>query len=57
MAKKKDDSSTSNQIMWIAGAAAVTAFAMYYVNRQLNEREELQKLRYQAQLKEAEPEK
>ena len=46
MAKKKNDDDTTNKIMWVAGTAAVTAFAMYYVNRHLNEREELNRLRY-----------
>ncbi|MHC4433924.1 MAG: hypothetical protein ACYTBS_18950 [Planctomycetota bacterium] len=46
MAKKKNDDDTTNKIMWVAGTAAVTAFAMYYVNRHLNEREELSRLRY-----------
>lgn len=44
MAKDKDD--TSNKLLWIAGGAAVTAFAMYYVNKHLNEREELRRLQY-----------
>lgn len=46
MAKKSKDEDTSNKVLWIAGAAAVSAFAMYYVNRHLNEREELNRLRY-----------
>lgn len=46
MAKKKKDDDTSNKVMWVAGTAAVTAFAMFYVNRHLNEREELNRLRY-----------
>ena len=28
MAKKKNDDDTTNKIMWVAGTAAVTAFAM-----------------------------
>ena len=44
--KKSKDDDTSNKVLWIAGAAGVTAFAMYYVNRHLNEREELNRLRY-----------
>ncbi len=35
--KKSSDGETTNKVMWIAGTAAVTAFAMYYVNRNLNE--------------------
>ena len=46
MATKKSDDETSKKLLWIAGGAAVTAFAMYYVNKHLNEREELNKLRY-----------
>jgi hypothetical protein len=47
MAKKKStDDNTSNKVLWIGGAAAVTAFAMFYVNRHLNEKEELNRLRY-----------
>lgn len=56
MAKKKSDDETSNKVLWIAGGAAVTAFAMYYVNKHLNEREDLKRLRYaedQNRLKEA----
>lgn len=44
MAKSKDE--TQNKILWIAGTAAVTAFAMYYVNRSLNEKEDLRRLKY-----------
>lgn len=44
--KKKSDDETSNKLLWIAGGAAVTAFAMYYVNQHLNEREELRRLQY-----------
>jgi len=54
MAKKDED---NNKILWIAGTACITAFAMYYVNRYLNEREELQRLKYaerQERLKAAE---
>ena len=48
MAKKKSkDDDTSNKVLWIAGAASVTAFAMFYVNRHLNEKEELTRLRYE----------
>jgi hypothetical protein len=46
MAKKKKEDGASNKVLWIAGAAATTAFAMFYVNRHLNEREELNRLRY-----------
>ncbi len=55
MAKKSKDDDTGNKLLWLAGGAAVTAFAMYYVNRNLNEREELNRLRYaeKHQLKES----
>lgn len=43
--KKKDDDDTFNKVMWVAGAAGVTAFAMFYVNKHLNEKEELNRLR------------
>lgn len=43
--KKKDDDDTFNKVMWVAGAAGVTAFAMFYVNKHLNEKEELSRLR------------
>lgn len=45
MATKKTDDDSSKKLLWIAGGAAVTAFAMYYVNKHLNEREELNRLR------------
>ena len=45
MAKSNNDD-TSNRLLWIAGGAAVSAFAMFYVNRYLNEREELKRLHY-----------
>jgi hypothetical protein len=44
MAKSKDGS--QNKLLVIAGTAAVTAFAMYYVNRHLNEKEDLRRLKY-----------
>ncbi len=47
MAKKKKDDDSSNKVLWIAGAAATTAFAMFYVNKHLNEKEELNRLRYE----------
>jgi len=46
MAKKSKDEDTTNKVLWVAGTAAVTAFAMFYVNRHLNEREELNRLRF-----------
>jgi hypothetical protein len=49
---KKDD--TTNKLLWAAGAAAVGAAAMYFVNRHLKEREELQLMKLaerQARLK------
>lgn len=50
MAEKKDKDMTTT-ILWVAGSAAVTAFAMYQVNRHLNERDELKKLRYSEEMK------
>ena len=47
MGKKKKDADSSNKVLWIAGAAATTAFAMFYVNKHLNEKEELNRLRYE----------
>lgn len=44
--RKKDDDDTGNKMLWVLGTAGVTAFAMFYVNRHLNEKEELNKLRY-----------
>lgn len=46
MAKSKEDSDWGTKLLWIAGGAAVTAAAMYYVNKQLKDREELQRLKY-----------
>jgi len=47
MAKKKsDDDDTTNKLLWVLGTAAVTATAMYYVNKHLNEKEELNRLRF-----------
>jgi len=46
MAKSTKDDEATNKLLWIAGGAAVTAFAMYYVNKSLNEREELKRLKY-----------
>ena len=46
MATKKKDDDTSNKLLWLLGGAAVTAFAMHYVNKSLNEREELRRLQY-----------
>jgi len=44
--KKKEDDDTFNKVLWVAGAAGVTAFAMFYVNKHLNEKEELNRLRH-----------
>lgn len=46
MAKSKDGDEFSNKLLWIAGGALVSAGVMYYVNRHLREREELQRLKY-----------
>lgn len=45
MAKKKDDDSTTNKVLWYAGAAAVGAFSMYWVNKYLKDREDLNMMR------------
>jgi len=42
MSKSKDE--TSNRIMWVFGGAAATALTMFFVNKHLNEREELRRL-------------
>lgn len=44
MAKKKEES-TQNKLLWYAGAAGVGAFTMYWVNRYLKDREDLQMMR------------
>lgn len=41
MAKEKED----NKILWIAGTAAVTAFVVWYVNRELSDREALRRMK------------
>lgn len=46
MAKSKDGDDVSNKLLWIAGGALVSAGVMYYVNKHLREREELQRLKY-----------
>lgn len=43
MAKSKNDE-TANKVMWIVGGATVSALAMFFVNKHLNEREELKRL-------------
>lgn len=45
MASSKDKEDTTNKILWVAGTALITGFTLYYVNKALNEREELQRLR------------
>lgn len=49
MAKEKDD----NKLLWIAGTAAVTAFVVYYVNKELTSREELRRMKVLQELKSA----
>lgn len=46
MATSSGDKEKTNKFLWIAGTAAVTAFTMFYVNKHLNEKDELMKLRY-----------
>lgn len=46
MAKKSSDENTSDKLLWLAGGAIITAGVMYYVNRHLKEREELNELRF-----------
>jgi len=43
---KKDSDKGVNRFAYIAGTAAVTAFAVYFVNRHLKERDELKMLRF-----------
>jgi len=43
---KKDDDKGVNKLAYIAGTAAVTAFAVYFVNRHLKERDELKMLKF-----------
>lgn len=45
MASKSKDDAT-NKLLWLAGGAAITGAVMYLVNKNLNERDELSKLRY-----------
>jgi hypothetical protein len=45
VSKKKSEDSTANKILWYGGAAAVGAFTMYYVNKMLKDREDLQMMR------------
>jgi len=44
MGKKKDES-TTNKLLWYAGAAGVGAFSMYWVNKYLKDREDIQLMR------------
>lgn len=46
MATKSKDDDTGNKLLWLAGGALVTAGVMYMVNKNLNEREELNRLRF-----------
>lgn len=46
MAEKDDSKGTTNKLLWVIGSASVTAAAFYFVQRHLNEREELNRLRY-----------
>lgn len=45
MAKKKKDDDTTNKLLWYAGAAGVGAFSMYWVNKYLKDREDIQMMR------------
>ena len=47
MATKSKDEAT-NRLLWVAGGAAMTGAVMYFVNKNLNERDELSKLRYES---------
>lgn len=47
MATKSKDEAT-NKLLWLAGGAAITGAVMYLVNKNLNERDELSKLRYES---------
>ena len=44
MAKKKEES-TTNKLLWYAGAAGVGAFSMYWVNKYLKDRDDIQLMR------------
>jgi hypothetical protein len=41
---KESGSELTNKLLWIAGGAAISAVAIFYVNRALTEREELKRL-------------
>ena len=45
MAKKKGEENAANKILWYGGAAAVGAFTMYYVNKMLKDKEDLNMMR------------
>lgn len=48
MAKEKKD---DNKLLWIAGTAAVTAFVVYYVNKEMRTREDLKRMQMMEELK------
>lgn len=48
----KDKGGDNNKILWVAGTAAVTAFVVWYVNKELRAREDLQKMKMMQELKE-----
>lgn len=45
MSKKKKEDDTTNKLLWYAGAAGVGAFSMYWVNKYLKDREDIQMMR------------
>jgi len=50
MAKSsKNNEDFSSKLLWIAGGAALSAAAYYFVNKHLKEKEELQRLQYAEQ--------
>ena len=48
MAKEKG---SDNKVLWVAGTAAVTAFVVWYVNKELRTREDLQKMKMMEEIK------
>jgi len=46
MATKSKEDDTGNKLLWLAGGALVTAGVMYMVKRNLEERDELNRLRF-----------
>ncbi len=45
--KPKDD----NKLLWIAGTAAITAFVVYFVNKEMRTREDVKRMQMMEELK------